>query len=129
MFFTGRDGSCASTARCARRPATTPCDLFIGSTLQIDLDGNSSTATLGRIAGFGGAPNMGADARGRRHASPAWLKAGREAQPAQAPLPRGQKLVVQMVETFREHMQPGLRRAARRVAARQEQAAWRCRRS
>ena len=56
------------------------CDLFIGSTLQIDLHGNSSTATLGRIAGFGGAPNMGADARGRRHASPAWLKAGREAR-------------------------------------------------
>ena len=54
------------------------CDLFIGSTLQIDLAGNSSTATKGRIAGFGGAPNMGADARGRRHASPAWLRAGRE---------------------------------------------------
>ena len=77
--------------------------------MQIDLDGNSSTATLGRIAGFGGAPNMGADARGRRHASPAWLKAGREARAGRrgaAGTPRGQKLVVQMVETFREHMQP-----------------------
>ena len=85
------------------------CDLFIGSTLQIDLNGNSSTATLGRIAGFGGAPNMGADARGRRHVSPAWLKAGREARQGRsgaAGTPRGQKLVVQMVETFREHMQP-----------------------
>ena len=85
------------------------CDLFIGSTLQMDMMGNSSTATLGRIAGFGGAPNMGADARGRRHASAAWLKAGREARdglPGARGTPRGQKLVVQMVETFREHMQP-----------------------
>ena len=36
--------------------------------------------------GFGGAPNMGCDARGRRHASPAWLKAGRE-RSGNAPLP------------------------------------------
>jgi malonate decarboxylase alpha subunit len=75
----------------------------------MDMQGNSSTATLGRIAGFGGAPNMGADARGRRHASEAWLKAGREARdglPGARGTPRGQKLVVQMVETFREHMQP-----------------------
>ena len=52
---------------------------------------------------------MGADARGRRHASPAWLKAGRERRKGitgAAATPRGQKLVVQMVETFREHMQP-----------------------
>jgi malonate decarboxylase alpha subunit len=80
--------------------------MFIGSTLQIDLQGNSSTATAGRIAGFGGASNMGADARGRRHASPAWLKAGKQAREGRNTIPRGQKLVVQMVETFREHMQP-----------------------
>jgi malonate decarboxylase alpha subunit len=75
----------------------------------MDLAGNSSTATLDRIAGFGGAPNMGADARGRRHASPAWLKAGAQARGGLGGArgtPRGQKLVVQMVETFREHMQP-----------------------
>jgi malonate decarboxylase alpha subunit len=75
----------------------------------MDLCANSSTATLGRIAGFGGAPNMGADARGRRHASATWLKAGREARQGLGGArgtPRGQKLVVQMVETFREHMQP-----------------------
>ena len=47
----------------------------------------SSTATLGRIAGFGGAPNMGSDARGRRHSSPAWLKAGREARRGPQPHP------------------------------------------
>src|SRR5205085_2038244 len=59
--------------------------------------------------GFGGAPNMGADARGRRHASPAWLKAGAESRAGLSGArgtPRGQKLVVQMVETFREHMHP-----------------------
>ncbi|HEY3046461.1 MAG TPA: malonate decarboxylase subunit alpha [Polaromonas sp.] len=109
VFFTGRDGSLRSNRAFCQAAGHYACDLFIGSTLQIDLDGNSSTATLGRISGFGGAPNMGADARGRRHASPAWLKAGREARSGRggaSGTPRGQKLVVQMVETFREHMQP-----------------------
>jgi malonate decarboxylase alpha subunit len=109
VFFTGPDGSLRSNRAFCQAAGHYACDLFIGSTLQMDLDGNSSTATLGRIAGFGGAPNMGADARGRRHASPAWLQAGREARSGRhgaAGTPRGQKLVVQMVETFREHMQP-----------------------
>lgn len=106
VFFTGADGSMRSNRAMCQAAGHYACDLFIGSTLQIDLGGNSSTATLGRIAGFGGAPNMGADARGRRHASPAWLKAGREAREGGGRMPRGQKLVVQMVETFREHMQP-----------------------
>ena len=34
-------------------------DLFIGATLQVDGMGHSSTVTKGRLAGFGGAPNMG----------------------------------------------------------------------
>lgn len=106
VFFTGADGSMRSNRALCQAAGHYACDLFIGSTLQIDLTGNSSTATLGRIAGFGGAPNMGADARGRRHASPAWLKAGRESREGSGQMPRGQKLVVQMVETFREHMQP-----------------------
>jgi len=106
VFFTGPDGSMRSNRALCQAAGHYACDLFIGSTLQIDLAGNSSTATLGRIAGFGGAPNMGADARGRRHASPTWLKAGREARDGSGLIPRGQKLVVQMVETFREHMQP-----------------------
>jgi malonate decarboxylase alpha subunit len=109
VFFTGRDGSMRSNRAFCQAAGHYACDLFIGSTLQIDLQGNSSTATLDRIAGFGGAPNMGADARGRRHASPAWLKAGEEARRGRsgaAATPRGQKLVVQIVETFREHMQP-----------------------
>ena len=109
VFFTGPDGSLRSNRAFCQAAGHYACDLFIGSTLQIDLQGNSSTATLDRITGFGGAPNMGADARGRRHASPAWLKAGAQARAgrsgAQA-MPRGQKLVVQMVETFREHMAP-----------------------
>ena len=109
VFFTGRDGSLRSNRAFCQAAGHYACDLFIGSTLQMDLDGNSSTATLGRISGFGGAPNMGADARGRRHVSPPWLKAGEEARAGRsgaAGTPRGQKLVVQMVETFREHMQP-----------------------
>ena len=109
IFFTGPDGSLRSNRAMCQVAGHYACDMFIGSTLQIDLAGNSSTATQDRIAGFGGAPNMGADARGRRHASPAWLKAGQQARQGRAGAagtPRGQKLVVQMVETFREHMQP-----------------------
>ncbi len=106
VFFTGADGAMRSNRALAQVAGHYACDLFIGSTLQIDLQGNSSTATSGRIAGFGGAPNMGADARGRRHASDAWLKAGQQARAGRNQIPRGQKLVVQIVETFREHMQP-----------------------
>jgi len=106
VFFTGPDGSMRSNRAFSQAAGHYACDMFIGSTLQIDLQGNSSTATLGRIAGFGGAPNMGADARGRRHPSAAWLKAGEQARAGRNMIPRGQKLVVQMVETFREHMAP-----------------------
>ncbi len=106
VFAVGPDGSMRSNRAMCQAAGHYACDMFIGSTLQIDLQGNSSTATVGRIAGFGGAPNMGADARGRRHASPAWLKAGRQAREGRNTIPRGQKLVVQIVETFREHMQP-----------------------
>jgi malonate decarboxylase alpha subunit len=104
IFFTGADGSMRSNRAFSQTAGLYACDMFIGSTLQIDLAGNSSTATLGRITGFGGAPNMGSDPHGRRHASPAWIKAGREAKGQNSI--RGRKLVVQMVETFREHMAP-----------------------
>jgi malonate decarboxylase alpha subunit len=106
VFFTGRDGSLRSNRAFSQTAGHYACDLFIGSTLQMDLGGNSSTATTSRITGFGGAPNMGADARGRRHASAAWLRAGREAQADPRAMPRGRKLVVQLLETFREHMEP-----------------------
>ena len=98
VFFVGRDGSMRSNRAFCQAAGHYACDLFIGSTLQIDLSGNSSTATKGRISGFGGAPNMGADARGRRHTSPAWMRAGKEAR-RHAAMPRGRKLVVQIVKS------------------------------
>ncbi len=106
VFFTGADGSQRTNRAFSHAAGHYACDLFIGSTLQVDLDGNSSTVTLDRITGFGGAPNLGSDARGRRHCHSAWLKAGRQAQERPSAMPRGRKLVVQMVETFREQMQP-----------------------
>jgi malonate decarboxylase alpha subunit len=72
----------------------------------MDLQGNSSTATLNRIAGFGGAPNFGSESRARRHSSKAWLQAGRESARPEGAMPRGRKLVVQMVQTFGDKMQP-----------------------
>ena len=106
VYFTGRDGTLRSNRLICQTAGLYACDMFIGSTLQIDLAGNSSTVTPGRIAGFGGAPNMGADARGRRHQTAAWLKAGREASDGQGNLTRGRKLVVQIVETFGEKNTP-----------------------
>jgi malonate decarboxylase alpha subunit len=101
VYFTGPDGSLRSNRAFCQTVGLYACDMFIGSTLQIDLQGNSSTVTSSRIAGFGGAPNMGADARGRRHPSEPWLKAGAEADPdSPALLRRGRKLVVQIGETF-----------------------------
>ena len=110
VFFTGRDGSLRSNRAFAQTAGLYACDMFIGGTLQIDPYGNSSTATAKRVSGFGGAPNMGSDAKGRRHVSEAWLKCGQET--AVLPemtggLPRGKKLVVQLQETFREKMAPG----------------------
>lgn len=107
VFFTGPDGSLRSNRALSQTAGLYACDMFIGSTLQIDLDGNSSTVTGSRVAGFGGAPNMGSDPRGRRHPSAPWLKAGREADPDGAPLMRrGRKLVVQIGETFGEKNEP-----------------------
>ena len=107
VYFTGSDGSLRSNRAFSQVAGLYACDMFIGSTLQIDLQGNSSTVTTSRIAGFGGAPNMGADARGRRHPSQPWLQAGFEADPEGDPLlRRGRKLVVQIGETFSEKKEP-----------------------
>jgi len=106
IYFTGRDGSLRSNRAFCQLAGLYACDMFIGSTLQIDLQGNSSTVTPDRIPGFGGAPNMGSDAHGRRHASESWLKAGREASDAAPSMTRGRKLVVQLLETFGDNMAP-----------------------
>src|SRR3954453_20456187 len=107
IFFTGPDGSLRSNRAFCQTAGLYACDMFIGSTLQIDLEGHSSTVTTNRIAGFGGAPNMGSDPRGRRHPSEPWLKAGAEAAPdCPAALRRGRKLVVQIGETFGDRNVP-----------------------
>jgi malonate decarboxylase alpha subunit len=98
VFFTGRDGSLRSNRVLCQLVGQYGIDLFIGSTLQMDPDANSSTVTLGRLAGFGGAPNMGHNPGGRRHASPPWLELLRGTPPIQ----RGQKLVVQVAETYQK---------------------------
>jgi malonate decarboxylase alpha subunit len=102
VFPVGADGNLRSNRALAQVAGQYACDMFVGGTLQIDAQGNSSTATKGRITGFGGAPNMGADARGRRHDTPAWLSAGRDAGDAL----RGRKLVVQMVQTHQPNGAP-----------------------
>jgi malonate decarboxylase alpha subunit len=102
VFFTGRDGSMRSNRALCQLAGQYAVDIFVGSTLQMDRDGNSSTVTSGRLAGFGGAPNMGHDPGGRRHSSPAWLNM----MTANDPMARGKKLVVQMVETFQAGNQP-----------------------
>src|SRR5699024_1259309 len=52
--------------------------------------------------GFGGAPNMGHNPGGRRHSTPAW----QSLRDNDDPLGKGQKLVVQMVETYGSNKKP-----------------------
>jgi malonate decarboxylase alpha subunit len=102
IFFTGRDGSLRSNRVLCQLAGQYAVDAFVGATLQMDGDANSSTVTTGRLAGFGGAPNMGHDPHGRRHSSPAWLDLKTSADPT---LP-GRKLVVQTLETFAKGGEP-----------------------
>jgi len=110
VFFIGPDGSMRSNRAFGQTAGHYALDMFIGGTLQIDQYGNSSTATANRVTGFGGAPNMGADAKGRRHSTDAWLKCGNEYtmnSQLVGNIPRGKRLVVQLQETFREKRAPG----------------------
>ena len=110
IFFTGPDGSLRSNRAIGQMAGHYAIDMFIGGTLQIDKYGNSSTAVASRIAGFGGAPNMGCDPKGRRHGSDAWLRCGSEDGIQRSLIgdaQRGKRLVVQIQETFREKMAPG----------------------
>lgn len=102
IFFTGADGSMRSNRAFCQLAGQYAVDMFIGATLQVDGLANSSTVTRGRLSGFGGAPNMGHDPHGRRHATPAWLNMITEPDLMQ----RGKKLVVQMVETFQAGAKP-----------------------
>ncbi len=110
IFFCDLDGNMRSNRTYCQMAGHYACDMFIGGTLQIDEEGNSSTATANRVSGFGGAPNLGCDSKGRRHCSEAWLKCGAEwgmREECLGQMPRGKKLVVQLQETFREKMAPG----------------------
>ena len=98
VFFTGHDGSLRSNRVFCQLAGQYAIDLFIGSSLQIDGEANSSTVTEGRLAGFGGAPNMGHDPHGRRHATPAWL----DLASGDGASRRGKKLVVQMLQTYQK---------------------------
>ncbi|GAA2846922.1 malonate decarboxylase subunit alpha [Pediococcus damnosus] len=102
IFFVGKDGSMRSNRAYGQMAGQYALDMFVGSTLQIDKYGNSSTVTNGRLSGFGGAPNMGSNPTGRRHSTPAW----QSLRPDNDPLGKGQKLVVQMVETFGSNKKP-----------------------
>jgi malonate decarboxylase alpha subunit len=96
VFFNGRDGSLRSNRVLCQLAGQYAVDAFIGATLQLDGEANSSTVTTGRLAGFGGAPNMGHDPHGRRHTSNAWLDLRKDPNP----FTRGRKIVVQTLETF-----------------------------
>lgn len=95
IFFTGKDGSLRSNRMMAQNAGLYAMDLFIGSTLEMDYYGNSSTVTGPRLNGFGGAPNMGNAAGGRRHLTQAWT----EMAPGGDSLIAGKKLVVQMLKS------------------------------
>ena len=102
IFFIGSDGAMRSNRVFAQAAGHYAVDLFIGSTLQIDKFGNSSTAVRNRIVGFGGAPNLGCNAGGRRHVTDSWLKCGEEIPVCNqliGEVVRGRKLVVQMLDT------------------------------
>lgn len=110
VFFVDPSGEMRSSRVFTQIAGQYAIDLFIGSTLQIDKYGNSSTATKTSVAGFGGAPNIGSDAHGRRHASYAWTQCGDENTGKNkliGPVPRGQKLVVQVIDTVSAKGFPG----------------------
>lgn len=104
IYKVGSDGTPRSN-RFFAQMAGHYADIFVGSTLQMDTHGNSSTVTEGRLVGYGGAPNFGCDSTARRHVSPAFLKAGAEAYEGRY-TPRGRKLVVQIIETFHGKVEP-----------------------
>lgn len=98
IFSVGPDGYVRSNRCYAHVAGLYAIDLFIGATLQIDRFGNSSTAIKGRIAGFGGAPNLGGSPPERRHHSEATDRTGLWENGAF----KSRKLVVQITPTVSE---------------------------
>lgn len=74
-------------------------DMFVGATLQTDIDGNASTITAERLSGFGGAPNMGSNPHGRRHLTETYCQLHHSDN-------RGKKLVVQLTTSRRWNHEP-----------------------
>ena len=108
VYFTGPDGSLRSNRAFCQTAGLYACDMFIGSTLQIDLDGNSLHRDGWSASPASAARPTWAPMRvaGATRASPG-CKAGKEADPDGAPLlRRGRKLVVQIGETFGEGNAP-----------------------
>lgn len=95
IFAVGPDGEMRGGRCNAHIAGLYGIDMFIGATLQVDRFGNSSTAIKGRIAGFGGAPNLGGTPPGRRHRSETFDKAGVNENGNHY----GRKLVVQITPT------------------------------
>lgn len=95
IFFTGPDGSLRSNRTMAQVAGLYGIDLFLGGTLQMDYNANSSTVTNGRLSGFGGAPNMGNSTGGRRHTTKAWC----DMAPGGGSMKSGRKMVVQMIKS------------------------------
>ncbi|MFQ3675646.1 MAG: malonate decarboxylase subunit alpha [Endomicrobiia bacterium] len=96
IFCVGQDGTLKSNRLYAHLAGLYGIDMFIGSTLQIDQFGNSSAATFGRIAGFGGAPNLGSTPPGRRHLSESFSMC----KDKKVRYSLGRKLVVQITPTI-----------------------------
>lgn len=94
IFFTGPDNILRSNRTIAQIAGLYAIDCFLGGTLQMDYAGNSSTVTKGRLSGFGGAPNMGNNSEGRRHATKAWRDMA-----AASSIHSGHKIVVQMMKS------------------------------
>lgn len=110
IFAIGPDGTMRSNRAYSQAAGHYAADMFIGSTMQIDKYGNSSTATKSNVAGFGGAPNMGCDAKGRRHVTKAWKQCGDEVANRYELIGetnRGKKLIVQLITTVSSKGFPG----------------------
>lgn len=94
IFPLGRDGVLRSNRAFGHMAGQYALDMFIGSTLQMNGLGDSSTVTSTRLTGFGGAPNLGSNPNGRRYANESWTSLRTDYSPE-----RGRKCVVQMLQT------------------------------